>query len=249
MTVEHQVVGIAGRVMGSGIAEVAASAGFEVVLRSRSRPRPTPPSGGSPSRWPSTSSKGKLSADERDEASTGCGPPTTWATLDLCDLVIESVVEDLDMKRELFRRARPDLPPRHRSSPPIPRRCPVVELAMATNRPEQVIGLHFFNPAPRMPLVEIVPALTTVAETVDAVRQFAEDCGKEPVTVEGPGRLHRQRPALPVPEQRRAHARRAASPPGRTSTPPCGAAAAFPWAPSSCSTWWAWTRAWPSSTP
>lgn len=59
----------------------------------------------------------------------------------------------------------------------------VVELAMATARPDRVCGVHFFNPAPVMPLVEIVPALTTSDETVTAVHSFARDCGKSPVLV------------------------------------------------------------------
>jgi 3-hydroxybutyryl-CoA dehydrogenase len=98
-----------------------------------------------------------------------------------CDLVIESILEDLATKKALFNE--------------LDRICgdgailatntstlPVVEMAMES-RPEKVCGIHFFNPAPMMPLVEIVAAITTSDETVAAARAFAEACGKSPVLV------------------------------------------------------------------
>ena len=84
---------------------------------------------------------------------------------------------------------------------------PVVEMAMETGRPDQVCGIHFFNPAPVMSLVEVVRPITASDATVAAAtaprRGVREDAGRG----EGPGRLHRQRPALPLPQQRRAAAR------------------------------------------
>jgi 3-hydroxybutyryl-CoA dehydrogenase len=102
--------------------------------------------------------------------------------LELCDLVIESVVEDLDAKQRLFRELDRICAPTALLATNTST-LPVIEMAMATERPDRVVGLHFFNPAPRMPLVEIVPALTTSPATVDAARSFAADCGKEAVTV------------------------------------------------------------------
>lgn len=176
-------VGIAGTgMMGAGIAEVAAKAGYDVILRGRSQAsadkavsRLTKSLGGQVD-------KGKLSAEDRDGALSRVRTTTELEDLELCGLVVESIVEDLDAKRELFAE--------------LDRVCgdgtilatntstlPVVDIAMTTNRPELVLGLHFFNPAPRMPIVEIIPTLTTAAETVDAIRRFAQDCGKESVTV------------------------------------------------------------------
>jgi 3-hydroxybutyryl-CoA dehydrogenase len=87
-------------------------------------------------------------------------------------------------------------------------------MAIETERPDRVCGVHFFNPAPMMSLVEIVPHAGQRDETIAETRAFAEACGKEPSRWR-PGRLHRQRPAVPLPQQRGAHARGRARPRGR----------------------------------
>ena len=178
-----KTIGVIGSgLMGSGIAEVAALGGFEVVLRSRSQSAGDAALGRVAKSLAKGVEKDRLTSDARDETMDRLRATDDLGEVELCDLVIESVVEDLDTKRGLFR----DL---HRICTPSAvlatntSTLPVVEMAMATERPDQVIGLHFFNPAPRMPLVEIIPALTTSAATVAATRQFAEDCGKQPVTV------------------------------------------------------------------
>jgi 3-hydroxybutyryl-CoA dehydrogenase len=96
-------------------------------------------------------------------------------------VVVESVVEDLDVKRQLFAEldkicGEETILATNTST------LPVIDIAMTTKRPDRVVGLHFFNPAPRMPLVEVVPTLSTAPETVEVVRRFAEECGKETVT-------------------------------------------------------------------
>ena len=109
---------------------------------------------------------------------------TTDALADLadCDLVLESVVEDLDVKLALFREldgiCKADAILATNTST-----LPVVEMAMVTNRPGQVCGVHFFNPAPAMKLVEIIRPITADAATVDAVKAFAASCGKDVVEV------------------------------------------------------------------
>jgi 3-hydroxybutyryl-CoA dehydrogenase len=99
-----------------------------------------------------------------------------------CDLVIESVVEDLVVKRALFSEldrvcGRDAILATNTST------LPVVELAMETSRPEQVCGIHFFNPASAMRLVEVVVPLTAAPETIAAVHAFVTACGKEAVEV------------------------------------------------------------------
>lgn len=176
-------VGIAGSgIMGAGIAEVAARAGFEVVLRSRAQ------AGADAARKRVDKSlsgqvdKGKLSGDERDETLDRVRFTTDLHDLELCGLVVESVVEDIDVKKDLF--AELDrICPEDTIFATNTSTLPVVDLAMATGRPDRVLGLHFFNPAPKMSLVEVIPALTTADASVDAVRQFAEECGKDTVTV------------------------------------------------------------------
>lgn len=181
MTVKF--VGVAGSgLMGAGIAEVAVRNGFEVVLRSREQSSADAARGRIANSLAKDVDKGKLSGEERDETLSRLRVTSDLGAFEMCDVVIESVVEDLDTKREFFRE--------------LDRVCqegtilatntstlPVVELATATNRPDRVVGLHFFNPATKMPLVEIVPGLTTGRETVETVRQFADDCGKDAVTV------------------------------------------------------------------
>ena len=176
-------VGVAGSgVMGVGIAEVAARAGFDVVLRSRAQKSADKARAKLDRSLSGQVDKGKLSADDRDQVFERVRFTTDLGDLEPCDLVVESVVEDLGVKRELFSE--------------LDRICPedailatntstlaVVDVAMATGRPDRVLGLHFFNPAPKMSLVEVVPALTTADRSVESVRRFAEECGKNPVTV------------------------------------------------------------------
>jgi len=176
-------VGVAGTgQMGSGIAEVAARSGFEVVVRGRS-PRSAQRAVDRVAKSLAKDvEKGRLDGDARDQVLGRIRATTELDELDLCDIVVESVVEDVGVKRELFRELDRVCGP-HALLATNTSTLPVVELAMATGRPERVVGMHFFNPPPRMPLVEVIPALTTSAETVDDARRFVEECGKEPVTV------------------------------------------------------------------
>ena len=97
---------------------------------------------------------------------------------------------------------------------------PVVEMAMATGRPDLVCGIHFFNPAPAMALVEVVRPITASDATIAAALEFAGACGKDPVEVKDQAGLHRERAVLPLPQQRRAPPGAGRRPPGRASTPP-----------------------------
>jgi 3-hydroxybutyryl-CoA dehydrogenase len=181
MTIKR--VGIIGSgTMGSGIAEVAAKAGFEVVLRSRSRSGCDGMQAGLEKSLGRQVDKGKLSESDRDAALTLVRTTTELDELAECDLVLESVVEDLAVKKELFGQlggicAETAIIATNTST------LPVVEMAVATSRPERVCGVHFFNPAPAMALVEIVRPLTADQDTITAARGFAEACGKTPVEV------------------------------------------------------------------
>lgn len=176
-------VGIAGSgLMASGIAEVIARSGFEVVLRSRAESNAQAALGTVEKSLRSQVEKGKLNGDERDDALGLIRTTTDLGAFEPCGLVIESVVEDLDVKQQLFRELD-GICPENTIFATNTSTLPVVDMAMVTQRPDRVLGLHFFNPAPKMPLVEIVSALTTSAGTVDAGRNFAVDCGKNPVSV------------------------------------------------------------------
>lgn len=166
--------------MGSGIAEVMTRSGFEVLLRSRSQRSADSCLARLSKSLGRQVEKGKLAADERDAALSRVRIVADIRELELCELVIESVVEDLEVKVDLFEeldRLCPDDTILVTNTSTLP----VVTLAMATGRPDRVCGMHFFNPAQVMPLVEIVPALTTSEATVAAVRGVAEDCAKQAV--------------------------------------------------------------------
>ncbi|HET6663828.1 MAG TPA: 3-hydroxybutyryl-CoA dehydrogenase [Acidimicrobiales bacterium] len=179
-----ETLGIVGSgIMGSGIAEVAARAGMTVILRSRKQETADAMVAALERSLAKQVARGKL-----DEAEAAAANGRVSATADLealadCDLVVESVVEDLETKKhlviELDRLVKDDAILATNTST-----LPVVEIAMATNRPERVCGIHFFNPAPAMSLVEIVRTLLSSDETIAEAKGFAEACGKSPVVVE-----------------------------------------------------------------
>jgi 3-hydroxybutyryl-CoA dehydrogenase len=176
-------VGVVGSgIMGSGVAEVAAKAGFEVVLRSRSQTGADAMLAGLRSSLDRQVTKGRLEEDTAAEIAGRVRAVTALEDLAACDLVLESIVEDLAAKQHLFseldRVCAPTAILATNTST-----LPVVEMAMETSHPERVCGIHFFNPAPAMSLVEVVPALTTADATLAEARAFVEACGKTPVTV------------------------------------------------------------------
>jgi 3-hydroxybutyryl-CoA dehydrogenase len=179
--IEIRRVGVVGLgTMGAGIAQVSVQSGFETVGREISeelaeRGRATI------DRYLSRGvEKGRLTEAEREATVARLTLTTDLADLADCDLVIEAVVEDLELKRQTFaeldRLTGPDAVLATNTSA-----LSVGEIAEATERPERVVGMHFFNPAPVLPLVEIVRASTTSDEAVDAAFAWAERAGKQPV--------------------------------------------------------------------
>ncbi len=168
--------------MGSGLAEVAARAGYQVVLRSRSTDTAAASVKGVSKNLAKQVEKGKLSAEDAAAIAARISPTSDIKDLADCDLIIESVVEDMPTKLSLFKEldavAKPTAIIATNTST-----LPVVEMAVATNRPAQVCGIHFFNPAPMMSLVEVVEPVTASTETIDAATKFAVACGKDAVRV------------------------------------------------------------------
>jgi len=176
-------VGIVGSgIMGSGIAEVAAASGHEVVLRSRSADGADAMVVGLAKSLAKQVERGKRTDDEAAEIYGLVRATASLNDLVDVDLVIESVVEDLAVKKDLFAEldgiCKPETILATNTST-----LPVVEMAMATGRADLVCGIHFFNPAPAMSLVEVVRPLTASDATVAAAVDFATRCGKEPVEV------------------------------------------------------------------
>jgi len=176
-------IGVIGSgIMGSGIAEVAASAGCTVVLRSRSQATADGMIAGLEKSLAKQVERGKKSQEDADALRARVSATTSLKDLADCDLIIESIVEDLATKKALFN----ELDSIVKSGAIIATNTstlPVVEMAMQTSRPENVCGVHFFNPATAMSLVEIVAPITASDETLAAVTEFATACGKDPVRV------------------------------------------------------------------
>ena len=178
---EIRKVGVVGLgTMGAGIAQVSVQAGFETVGREVSielgeRGRATI------ERYLNRGvDKGRMSADERDAALARLRLTTELEELADCDLVIEAVLEELPLKREVFgtldRVTRP-----HAVLATNTSALSVSEIAEATGHPDRVVGLHFFNPAPVLPLVEVVRARESSEAAVEAAYDWAERAGKQPV--------------------------------------------------------------------
>jgi 3-hydroxybutyryl-CoA dehydrogenase len=179
--VEIRRVGVVGLgTMGAGIAQISVQSGFETVGREVSeelaeRGRATI------ERYVRRGvEKGRLSDAECEAALSRLSLTTELADLADCDLVIEAVLEELDLKRQVFseldRVLRSDAVLATNTSA-----LSVSEIATATKHPERVVGMHFFNPAPVLPLVEIVRARESSDEAVDAAYEWAERAGKQPV--------------------------------------------------------------------
>jgi 3-hydroxybutyryl-CoA dehydrogenase len=178
-----QLVGIVGSgIMGAGLAEVAARSGFDVIIRSRSKAGAASSVGAVTASLDRQVAKGKLEQAERDAVLARISATDHLGRLAECDLVIESVVEDLATKRELFAELEQIVKPEGILATNTST-LPVVEMAVATQRPDRVCGIHFFNPATVMKLVEVVRPLTASDDTIKTALAFALACGKDAIEV------------------------------------------------------------------
>lgn len=181
---EVRTVGVAGSgTMATGIAEVFAKAGYEVVLAARGQDKAEAAVARIAKSLARSVDKGRLTADERDATLariTAAGALDAFAEV---DLAVEAVAEELAVKQQLFttldKVCKPGAVLATTTSS-----LPVVEIATATSRPQDVIGMHFFNPAPAMKLVEVVRTVltaddvrATVHEVCGRIRKHAVDCG------------------------------------------------------------------------
>lgn len=175
-------VGIVGSgIMGTGIAEVAATGGHQVVVRGRTRSAIDAVVPTVRRSLEQRVHKGTLSKSECEVILSRLSVTTELKDLEHCDLIIESVVEDLGVKLELFEALHQVCQPSAILATNTST-LPVVEMAMATDRPDKVCGIHFFNPPAAMHLVEVIRPMTASDETITAATEFARSCGK--VTVE-----------------------------------------------------------------
>jgi 3-hydroxybutyryl-CoA dehydrogenase len=175
-------VGVVGTgTMATGIAEVFAKAGFDVLVRGRSTSRTDTAVAAVRRSLDKAVNRGKLTEADRDAALHRISTTTSLEDFGAVDLVVEAVAEDLEVKRTVFATldevCRPGAILATTTSS-----LPVVECAAATSRPGDVVGLHFFNPAPVMALVEIVHTISTAADVVATAEQVCRDIGKVAVS-------------------------------------------------------------------
>ena len=174
-------VGVLGcGLMGSGIAEVAARAGNEVVVREVTEDLLEKGVGRIEKSLGRAVEKGKMEAAERDEVRGRITGAVDLSALADCDLVVEAIVENLEEKRKTFGNLDSVVKPEaifasNTSS------LTITQLAMSTSRPERFVGLHFFNPVPVMKLVEVVRTLLTADEVFDSAMEWAREVGKQPI--------------------------------------------------------------------
>lgn len=175
---EIKTVGVIGcGLMGSGIVEVAARCGYNVVVREVNDDLLKKGLERVQSSMARAVDKGKLSAADREVALARIKGTTTWKDLETADLVVEAAIENLELKKNIFKEldavTRPEAILASNTSS-----LAVTEMASVTRRPDKVLGLHFFNPVPVMPLLEIVRTFLTSEETYQTARAWGEGLGK-----------------------------------------------------------------------
>jgi len=173
--------------MGAGIVQAFAQKGFEVIVRDIKEEFVDRGLAGIQKNVEKLAAKGKITEEEKDAILSRISGTTDLNAAADCDLVVEAAVENMKIKREIFAEldaiCKPETILASNTSS-----LSITEVAAATKRPDKVIGMHFFNPAPIMKLVEIIRGMATSNETFEAVKSISVAMGKEPVEVaEAPG--------------------------------------------------------------
>ena len=175
---EIKKVGVVGcGLMGSGITEVCARSGYEVVVREVNDELLQKGLDRIKASMSKGVSRGKLTQEEMDAALARIKGTTSMEDFADCDIVIEAVVENLEVKKQVFADLDRITPPHAILASNTSSLC-ITEMAAVTKRPEKVLGLHFFNPVPVMPLLEMVRTILTSDETMEIARKFGESLGK-----------------------------------------------------------------------
>jgi len=164
---------IGGGLMGSGIAEVCARSGVDVTVVEADDERAQRARDAIERSLARALRSGKLDEDGRTAALERLAVTATFDDLEGADAAIEAVIENEQLKRDVFRRLDALLPDAQFLASNTSS-VPIMKLGAETKHPGRVLGMHFFNPVPVLPLVELVTSIMTEPETVDAVREFAE---------------------------------------------------------------------------
>ena len=181
MAIEIKRVGVVGcGLMGSGIAQTCAQSGYQTIVHEVNQQLLDKGMARIHGAWEMLVGKGKLSEGQAQEHRARLRGTLNLEDFRDCDLVIEAIIENMDEKRKLFpqldRLLRPEALIASNTSS-----LTIIEMAAVTNRQDKIAGLHFFNPAPVMKLVEVVRTIATSDETVETLQGFARSLGKTPV--------------------------------------------------------------------
>ncbi|HEX3781849.1 MAG TPA: 3-hydroxybutyryl-CoA dehydrogenase [Pseudonocardiaceae bacterium] len=176
----HRVGVVGTGTMATGIAEVFAKKGFDVVLRARSADKAKAAIGKVGKSLDRSVVKGRLSEADRDATLARITPAVEFEELADCDLLIEAIAEEVSVKTAVFA-ALDEVCKPGAVLATTTSSLPVIECAAATSRPSDVVGLHFFNPAPAMKLVEVVATIATAPEVVATAHAICRAVGKHPV--------------------------------------------------------------------
>lgn len=178
---EIKKVGVVGcGLMGAGIVEVCAKAGYEVVVSEINDEFLQKGLGRLNKSLSRAVSKGKATQEEMDAALARVKGTTDTADFAPCELVIEAAIENMELKKQIFAELDGILRPEAIIGSNTSSLC-VVEMASATQRGDKVLGIHFFNPVPMMPLLELVRTILTSDETLAIAQEFGQSVGKTTV--------------------------------------------------------------------
>ncbi len=175
-------IGVVGcGLMGSGIAQVCAQAGYQTLVRevndellARGKERVE-------ASLQKAVSRGKMTEDDMNAVLKNLTFTTSLQDLASCDYIIEAITENIDLKKQLFRELDKIVKPEAIFASNTSSLC-ITEMAVVTNRPEQFLGLHFFNPVPVMKLVEVIKTELTREDVYEKTMDFIRTMGKDPIT-------------------------------------------------------------------
>ena len=177
-----KTVGVLGcGLMGAGIAQVSAAAGFKTIVLEVNQDVLHKGLGRIEKFLADGVAKGKLTDEAKATTLGHLSGTTAYTDLGACDLVIEAIIENVEIKKQAYAQVESVVGPHCLIATNTSSLC-VTELAAATRRPDKVGGLHFFNPVPLMKLVEVIKALTTCEDTHNALAAYARAIGKEPIS-------------------------------------------------------------------
>ncbi len=178
---EIKKVGVVGcGLMGGGIAQICAEAGYQTVAREINDEFLEKGMSAIKARWDKNVTKGRMSEDDQNAALGRLTGTLSMNDFAGCDLVVEAAIEQMELKKTIFAELD-NITPGHAILATNTSCLSIIEIASATKRPEQVLGIHFFNPVPAMKLVEVIETISTSPEIMEIGCKFGEALGKQVV--------------------------------------------------------------------